>query len=436
MTPDGKKETDRRPVFTDNGSALNCYLNDVGKYPVLDADAQKQLGEEIDRTGERLETLLRGIGFAAQEYLRMIRQVNSGESNPADFFLYSSLSGGKGELPGELNAILQQWGKRIEQKFELLKKSPDSADAREALRSELKLFRLNGLMTAELYQTAVGYEKLNDSSCRLMRERFLMNGQQAAETLKQLHCCKAELDALHQRMAVSNLRLVISIAQRYRECGIPLGDIIQEGNLGLMLAIERFDYNLGNKFSTYAGWWIKHHILRGIAEQSRVIRLPLHMVQAIQNMNKVEQRMVQTLGRAPEIDELVAALEMPLPRVSALRKMAEQTLSLQAPVGNGDDETVLESLISPADNSEPWRNLAQKQLYDKLNEMLNLLPERERQIIIYRFGLCGEPVLSLTEISSRVNLSRERVRQLESRIMEQLRSSQYLKFLDGLSHLD
>ena len=237
-------------------------------------------------------------------------------------------------------------------------------------------------------------------------------------------------------MAESNLRLVVSLAGKYRECNVPLNDIIQEGNLGLMVAVQRFDVQLGNRFSTYAGWWIKHYMLRAISEQSRVVRLPLHMIQAIQNMNRAEQRFIQIEGREPENNELAELLELPVARVSAMRKMASQSLSLQAPLSTEEDGSSLEELIAPEENSEPWRNYARKLLYDKLYEMLNTLPERERQIIIYRFGLCGEPVLPLCEISARLHLSRERVRQLENKVMNLLRSKEYLKFIDGLSHLD
>ena len=237
-------------------------------------------------------------------------------------------------------------------------------------------------------------------------------------------------------MAEYNLRLVISIAGKYRECNVPLNDIIQEGNLGLMVAVQRFDVKLGNRFSTYAGWWIKHYILRAVSEQSRVIRLPLHMIQLIQNMNRAEQRFLQNEGREPENHELAALLEMPVARISAVRKMASQSLSLQAPLSPDDEGGSLEDLIAPEEKSEPWRNFAKKILFDKLYEMVNTLPERERQIIIYRFGLYGEPALPLCDISTRLKLSRERVRQLENKVMALLRSKEYLKFIDGLSHLD
>ena len=264
-----------------------------------------------------------------------------------------------------------------------------------------------------------------------------MKGPELREALQTLRESRDRLDALNRRMAEANLRLVISIAGKYRESTVPLNDLIQEGNLGLMVAVRRFDFKLGNKFSTYAGWWIKHYILRALAEQSRVIRLPRHMIQAIQNMNKAEQRFIQTEGREPEIEELAAVLEMPLARVSALRKMAAQSISLQAAVDPEDENgTSFEDLIGTGEKDEPWRNYARKVLNDKLNEMLNTLPERERQIIVYRFGLCGETPLPPSEISARLNLSRERVRQLESKVIAQLRSQEYLKFIDGLSHLD
>ena len=161
------------------------------------------------------------------------------------------------------------------------------------------------------------------------------------------------------------------------------------------------------------------------------------MIQAIQNMYKAEQRFIQNEGREPENSELASLLELPTARVSAMRKMAAQCISLQAPVGDDENGTAsLDDLIAPAEKSEPWRNYAQKLLYDKLYEMLNTLPERERQIIVFRFGLFGEKPLPLTEISTRLKLSRERVRQLEKHVMSLLRTKEYLKFIDGLSHLD
>lgn len=420
-------------------SSLASYLNNVGKLSQVDSAMVQSLAESIDQLQLRIEERLSRFGFAALEFCRLLEGCCSSGSAPEDCFLGSSLRKGK-ENSSPLTEELNCWKKEISKAHAALEKSffqgKNCQKERGTLVEIMTRFRPNGMVTRELYQTATGYTELNPENSGQSESRFLMTAEEIREALAELSSLYRELEVLHTRMAESNLRLVVSIAGKYRECNLPMNDIIQEGNLGLMVAVQRFDVQLGNRFSTYAGWWIKHYILRAISEQSRVIRLPLHMIQALQNMNRAEQRFIQNEGREPENHELAALLEMPVARVSAMRKMASQSISLQAPLKSDEDGSSLEDLIAPEEKSEPWRNYARKLLYDKLYEMLNTLPERERQIIIYRFGLLGEPVLPLNEISSRLNLSRERVRQLENKVMALLRTKEYLRFIDGLSHLD
>ena len=426
---------------SDFASSLDSYLSSVGRLGQINAEEQQALVSAIDDARLEVESRLSCFGFVALEYCRALETCCGSGAAPEDFFLTSSLRGGEKTLPARLPGELRSWLREIREAHallvELFRGGGDCAPCRAALSTLLGKYRPNGMILDELCRTAAGYGELNPECSGEQEERFLMKGPELREALQMLRESRDRLDALNRRMAEANLRLVISIAGKYRESTVPLNDLIQEGNLGLMVAVRRFDFKLGNKFSTYAGWWIKHYILRALAEQSRVIRLPRHMIQAIQNMNKAEQRFIQTEGREPEIEELAAVLEMPLARVSALRKMAAQSISLQAAVDSEDENgTTLEERIGTGEKDEPWRNYAQKLLTDRLNEMLNTLPERERQIIVYRFGLCGETPLPSGEISARLNLSRERVRQLENQVLAQLRSQEYLKFIDGLSHLD
>ena len=431
----------RNAEGVDFTSSLDSYLSSVGRLGQVDADEKLALVSAIDDARLELESLLSGFGFVALEYCRALEVCCNTGTSPEDFFLSSSLRRGADALPPRLSGELRRWLGEIRKAHAKLETAFRTGAAcaaeRDALSALLKKFRPNGMILDELCRTAAGYGELNPGLSGQLEERFLMNEKELRAAFGSLKAARDRLDALNRKMAEANLRLVISIAGKYKESTIPLNDLIQEGNLGLMVAVQRFDFRLGNKFSTYAGWWIKHYILRALAEQSRVIRLPRHMIQAIQNMNKAEQRFIQTEGREPEIEELAAVLEMPLARVSALRKMAAQSISLQAAVDPEDENgTTLEERIGTGEKDEPWRSYAQKLLNDRLNEMLNTLPERERQIIVYRFGLCGETPLPSGEISARLNLSRERVRQLENKVLAQLRSQEYLKFIDGLSHLD
>jgi RNA polymerase primary sigma factor len=243
------------------------------------------------------------------------------------------------------------------------------------------------------------------------------------------------LRLLHKKMLEGNLRLAISIAHKYRNKGLPVNDLIQEANIGLMRALEKFDFRLGNRFSTYATWWIKQTVSRAISEQSRVIRIPVHMVNTIISMNHVEQIFMQTHGREPNIKELAIALEIPTSRISAIRKMARQTISLQAPVGDSENGSILQDILASSNSGDdPIQNISQEVLKEKVYEVLATLSEREQQIIIMRFGLMGYSPMTLVKVSEHFDLTRERIRQLEIKILEKLRSPEKRKYFDGYLH--
>ena len=231
----------------------------------------------------------------------------------------------------------------------------------------------------------------------------------------------ARMEELRQRLLTANLRLVVSIVRPFRQKGVQTGDLIQEGNLGLIKAMERFDFRRGHKFSTYATWWIKQSVSKAVASQFRIIRLPSHMLNSISRINRSERDFIQKNGRNPSIDELASVLEMPRERVSAIRKMAAQSLSLQSPVTDEENSPTFEQFLCAEEEDSPLRMLAFKFLQARLGKALEHLTEREQQIITLHFGLGGKKSMSLTELSNLFGLTRERIRQIELRAFRKLR---------------
>lgn len=226
--------------------------------------------------------------------------------------------------------------------------------------------------------------------------------------------------AAQQQLVQSNLRLVVALARRYVGRGMALLDLIQEGNVGLMRAVERFDYRRGFKFSTYATWWIRQSISRAIADQGRTIRMPIHVLDAVNKLTRSQRELTQTLGRAPTIAELAVDLDLEVERVVELSRIALDTVSLETPVGEGDDGT-LGDLVEDVDSERPADVASFSSLQDQLAEALEGLNEREREVLIMRFGLADGRMRTLEEVGAHFNVTRERIRQLETKALAKLR---------------
>lgn len=253
------------------------------------------------------------------------------------------------------------------------------------------------------------------------KDSFDLEPERLKEIIEQIKRGKKIADASKTRMAKSNLRLVVSIAKRYTNRGLPFLDLIQEGNIGLMKAVDKFEYKKGYKFSTYATWWIRQAISRAIADQARTIRIPIHMIETINRINKIIRKHLQEEGREPDIDTIALEVGLSVDKVKNVIKITKEPISLEAPIGNEDDGK-FGDFVEDKNSVSPIEYMLKHDLKDQIDEVLEQLNDRERTVIAMRFGLMSdESDRTLEEIGKELNVTRERVRQIESSAIKKLK---------------
>jgi len=459
---------------TGTNDPVRMYLMQMGQIPLLTRQEEISSAREIERTRSHYRHWMLGTDFMLQGAVKLLEQVRDGKLR-LDRTIEVSVTNAT-----EKRSLMRRIGPNVytlrnlllrnhHDYYTAINRKLDKATRRAAwerlIRRRNRAVRLIEEMNLRTNRLEPLFAKLRDIAARMKTLRAQIkvargsgyaDGQSLVVLLDELHYLmrityespatlerrvdraakhRLEYDAAKRQLSAGNLRLVVSIAKKYRNRGLSFLDLIQEGNTGLMRAVDKFEYERGFKFSTYATWWIRQAITRAIADQSRTIRVPVHMIDTMSKVRLVTRQLVQELGREPTVEETAQRAGLSLDDARVIIKMARQPLSLDQPVGDHDDSYFGEFLEDHRDD-DPLYEANQESLKFHINEAMQTLNYREREILKLRYGLADGYAYTLEEVGRIFSVTRERVRQIESKAVRKLqqpyRNKALMSFVDGV----